>query len=257
MHGDQTLCLPSGSQAQSSHPAAGMSGLPQSTVHEVRVRHWHIGCDVSPGPAFVPSFGPSEQLAHPNLVRAIIVAPDDQALLEWSSSCLSVLDHEGADQMGGWSPGRSVAVRVEIRGVGSDVFFYKLFDHNACDVELTPHCPTVVPPSTMWAPVWSRFLRMSATLQLQHLHRPDASDMLRDMVYDEVETWNGELCIDFSGAIGLPTDTPAAARDNLLRWSRHYIMSYYMERARALDSRVFQLRPGLALDFIVMSRWHF
>ena len=232
-----------------------MLALPRSSLQEVRARPWHFGIEVVKGPAWEASGNGNEQLGDAALVHAVLMEPDYQTLLSWSCSCLTILWAPPLlNPLGGWSPGRSVVVEVHITGRERMCYYYKLFDEDACDIDLKlPHIP-VLPPLGGWATVWRRFLFVSVSLQLQHLDDAGAKYMLLEMITREVEAWNNELCLDFCIALNLHATGSIEAKRQIVTWSRRCITQRYTSLAKQLDARVYQLRPLLVLDYIVRRR---
>ena len=100
-----------------------------------------------------------------------------------------------------------MAVEVVIdteHGHETDIYYYKLFDDGACDVELDPGFAVALPPPSAWRTMWTRFLWVSVELQLNHLHLRKADVMLHELVDREVGDWDDEICVDFSVTLALP-----------------------------------------------------
>jgi hypothetical protein len=195
---------------------------------------------------------------HPAALRSVMVRPSPATLVEWAGSCLAIRWFEGVGNLGGWSPGRSVEVKVFLED-GSDSYYFKLFDEDTCDVDLAHPIPVACLGPVDWVSVWKEFINTSFRMVLMDMHRLPhgmrASTMVVDMIRREVFVWNGELVLLIADALGHqgtrhPDGPVAAARLWLQQWSAHYFWERVRELARLPDPEVFQLFPELVMALI-------
>ena len=132
-------------------PDAPASARLAGAASGVALRHWHFGRVVVPG----PDYDWDDQLEGTRCRRGVVARPGIRTLVEWAETCLDT------NPLGGWSPGRSIAVTVEYHDDTDDeTLYYALFDNDLIQVKEVPGSTSAHgwPAPTLWGLVWDDFL---------------------------------------------------------------------------------------------------
>lgn len=208
----------------------------------------------APGPDYFPS-GFAGQIDGPAVVAVRVVQPDARDHAEWASSCLMLGAHGGpyANAFGGWSPGRSVVVRVS-EAVGPmirhETFFYKADDFGATDVVVFGPMPLNALQS--WHRVWKLFVA-AAWNMLAHRGLPAerAYRMIRGETSVWGDTWITRLYTDLLDQVPRPM---TVMRREVAAWARQQLREYEDSLVRLPAQIVFVQDPLNALALVLRLR---
>ena len=226
-------------------PDAPASARLAGAASGVALRNWHFGRIVVPG----PDYDWDDQLEGTRCRRGVVARPGIRTLVEWAETCLDT------NPLGGWSPGRSIAVTVEYHDDTDDeTLYYALFDSDLIQVKEVPGSTSAHgwPAPTLWGLVWDDFLTVLFQLELQR----NSPGLVFSVASREIRVWNDDLCLEFAAAVHrpVPSADPDDARDELFEHCRVHNCRAIQRAAKLPDARVFCLFPELVLQHIACSR---
>ncbi len=186
------------------------------------------------------------QVDGPDVKSARVVLPGSEDLIEWVKSCLELDGFSSCGAGGpldGWSPGRSVAVRVvyvDGASLTHETFYYRCMDQGRSDVRVfgvqAPGC------FRQWVSVWRKFLILAWNV----LHgRGIATARVGQLIDVETAAWSSYwvrvVVAHLRASSGPP---PAMApREYIREWSFSIIKAYEDNLRRLCVSSVFAEEP--------------
>ncbi len=178
--------------------------------------------------------------------HARVVVPTKSDLVEWTKSCLELDEYASypeSDPYGGWSPGRSLAVKVRsFVGITytEETFYYRCMDFGHSHIQVfqepTSDC------MKQWVRSWRTFLIISWNALSQ---RNLCSDRAHAMIRGESGAWDPRWIHKLAQHVDVSwqTQSTAVQRARLCAWSMRLLQIYETDLVRLCVASVFLNDP--------------
>ena len=218
----------------------------------VRAEPWHYGEQVQPGPSFDSGgFGGQLTSARGDLLWAQVTTLCRDDFVEWAMSCLQLGAYKGMQSgyLSGWSPGRSVAVRV-LEYHGWETLYYRAGDTGDYDLNLiNPARVNLGMGCDTWYRQWGGFLRICIHMEIT----TKTPGLVKRMIMRELNFWPQATVLTLGKHLGY-MDVPKAWVA-LKGWSFNNV-NYTLEKLAksCVFPELFDLYPNLVLVLVLAFR---